>query len=246
MTRQGGWLHLGPWRLFGIPLHVDRSWVFFVAFVAWTLATGYFPSVIPGLRPIVHWAMGVAAAVLLFACVLLHELGHALAARLQGIPVAGIMLFIFGGIAQIAREAKRPSVELRIALAGPLVSVLIAAVCAIISNRMPLTGPVDVVIFALVRYLALVNTAILVFNLLPGFPLDGGRVLRAVLWSITGSERRATRLTSLLGMALGLGLVACGIWFMGRGAWAMGLWYVFLGLFLHDAALGSFRRTAER
>jgi len=230
------------WRILGFPLHIDSSWYFIVAFMTWTLAGGYFPSAYPGLPEATYWIMGFASALLLFVCVLLHELGHALTARHYGIHVAGMTLFIFGGVASIAEEPHRPFVELKIALAGPLVSVVIAACCFYVSHVMPVETPVQLVALAILSYLALINTAILVFNLLPGFPLDGGRVLRAIVWAATGSLRKATRVAASLGAAFGLCLMALGVWALVKGSWFSGFWYLMLGFFLRDAARGSLRR----
>ena len=235
----------GSWTLFGIPIHIDRSWFFIAAFAAWSLARGYFPERYPGLSTGLYWAMGGAAALLLFACVLLHELGHSLTAQRHGIPVARVTLFIFGGVAQIGRDPTRPAVELKIALAGPLVSVLIAGACYAGSAAMSVHAPTQLAAVAIVRYLAMTNTALVLFNLLPGFPLDGGRVLRALLWAWTRNLRRATRIASLMGSGLGLGLLVLGLWAIIKGAWAGGMWYILLGFFLRDAALASYRRARE-
>lgn len=233
----------GEWALFGIPFRIDASWLVIVALVTWSLAVGYFPSRAPGLSTGVYWVMGGVAALLLFACVLLHELGHSVAARGFGIPVTGIVLFLFGGVAQIAHDPKRPSVELTVALAGPLVSVLIAGVCILASTVMPVHGPRQAGAVAIVRYLGLINTWILLFNLLPGFPLDGGRILRAVLWAVTGNLRAATRVTTLIGSGLGIGLIVLGAWVIVKGTWIGGLWYMCLGAFLRNAARSSARQA---
>ena len=230
------------WRLAGIPIHVDPSWYFTAVFVAWSLSTGYFPQTYAGLTPLLYGAMGVAAAVLLFGCVLLHELGHALVAKAHGLGVWRVTLFVFGGVAQIAGDPARPSVELWVALAGPAVSVALAAGCALASQALaqPLWP-----LAAVLRYLAVINLGIILFNLLPGFPLDGGRVLRAVVWALTRNRIRATRVASLLGSALGIGLLVLGVWHVVRGHVAGGLWYVLLGLFLRDAALASLRSAHD-
>lgn len=225
-----------PWRFFGIPLRIDPSWFIVVGLVSWSLARGYFPEAAPTLPHAVYWLMGIAGALLLFVCVLLHELGHALTARAFGIPVPGMTLFIFGGVAHIAREATRPSVELRVAIAGPLVSVAIAAACRLGAGLVPAAMPLASVAVALLRYLAMINTGLLLFNLLPGFPLDGGRVLRAALWAMTGRWETATRIASVCGMAVGIGLMLLGVWAATQGGWSAGVWYLLLGLFLRNAA----------
>lgn len=232
-----------PWRLFGIPIHLDASWLVVATLISWSLASRYFPLQYPGVAPWLYWVMGASAAVLLFACILLHELGHSLVAQRHGLPVACVTLFMFGGVSQIADEPARPAVEFKVALAGPAVSLLIAAACLLAVASMPLETAGHLVVAALLRYLGTINVVLAVFNLLPGFPLDGGRILRAALWAWTGSLRRATRASSLLGGAFGLGLLAFGIWAAVQGSWVAGLWYVFLGLFLRSAALASYRRA---
>jgi len=248
-SRRVVWLEGPPprrpgWTLFGIPIRINASWFAVAAFVAWTLARGYFPAVYPGLPAPAYWLMGAVSALLLFGCVLLHELGHSLAARSYGIPVACVTLFMFGGVAQIASDPRRPSAELIVALAGPLVSAAIAWLCFAASGAMPVEHGAQLVGYAVIRYLALINVLLLAFNLLPGFPLDGGRVLRAILWAWTGSLRRATRIASAVGVVFSLALLGLGVWVLTRGAWTGGLWYIVLGLFLRNAALASYRRSA--
>ena len=230
------------WSIFGVPIRIHRSWFAIAAFIAWSLSTGYFPAHYPGLAPAMYWGMGTVSALLLFACVLLHELGHSFAAQRHRIPVAGVTLFLFGGVAQIVGEPKRPAVELLVALAGPLVSALIIVACAAAARYIPLHQPAQLMAVAVARYLALINLGIILFNLLPGFPLDGGRVLRALLWAGTGDFAQATRIASAVGAGLGTGLVLLGLWVMMRGSWSGGLWYVLLGWFLRRAAMASYRR----
>ena len=226
------------WKLtvFGIPVRIDRSWFAVLAFVSWSLASDYFPSSTPGLQGAVYWGMGLTAATLLFTCVLLHEFGHSLVARRYGIGVSQVTLFMFGGVAELAGRLRRPSMELMITLAGPLVSAIIAGGCVGAWRLLVRLMPSHIVLIALVRYLAFMNIALIAFNLLPGFPLDGGRIFRAVVWGITGNLAGATRLASAIGSMLGLGLIGLGVWSMVRGAGFHGLWYVLLGIFLRNAA----------
>ncbi len=228
----------------GIPIHIDASWLIIVALVTWSLGSGYFPASYPGFQVWVYWAMGLVAAVLLFVCVLLHELGHSLTAQRYGIPVTGVVLFIFGGVAQIAHDPKRPSVEFMVAIAGPLVSVVIAALCFWASSVMPIENPLHLMAVAIVRYLAVINTFILLFNLLPGFPLDGGRILRAGLWAWTGSLRQATRVTGTIGSILGMGLIVFGVWMILKSRWITGFWYIYLGGYLRNAARRSYQEAS--
>lgn len=243
MARANG-TALGRGVLFGIPIHVDRSWLVIAALIAWSLATDYFPFHYPGLSKITYGVMGASAAVLLFVCVLLHEIGHSLVARRHGIRVSCITLFMFGGVAQIADAPRRPAVELTIALAGPLVSLIIAVLCREVATHLVIHNRLELVVAAILRYLYMINVGILIFNLLPGFPLDGGRVLRAILWASTKSLRKATRIASAVGAGFGLALMMLGGWWIFKGEWFGGLWYVLLGWFLRNAALHSYRASA--
>jgi Zn-dependent protease len=162
-------------------------------------------------------------------------------ARLHGIRVNGVVLFMFGGVSQIAHDPTRPSTELSVALAGPCVSLLIAAAGFWLEPLMPTADLADQAAAALVHYLASVNLGLVLFNLLPGFPLDGGRVVRALIWRGTGDPRAATRIASRLGVLLGFGLMGLGIWLAVRVGLGGGLWYILLGWFLRDAALASDR-----
>ena len=233
------------WTIAGIPVRIAPSWFFIALFISWSLATGYFPAEYPGFRTVTYGLMGIAAALLLFSCVLLHELGHALTARRFGVRVMGMTLFLFGGVAQIANDPKRPIVEFLVALAGPLVSAALAAVCFFTARAMAAAPGSLLIVLAVLRYLAAINVALILFNLLPGFPLDGGRVLRAVIWGATGNLRTATRIASAIGSVLGLVLLGLGIWSMLHGAGFHGLWYILLGLFLRDAATASYRASRK-
>ncbi len=228
-------------RILGIPIHLDPSWFLILAFLAWSNATGYFPSMYDGVPTWIYWLLGVLSALLLYVCIVLHELGHSLVAKAFGIPVTCVTLFIFGGAAQIAQEPKNPREEFLVAAAGPLVSAVISLVCF---KLLPFLWPVESLgqfcVFALVDFLASVNLMLLIFNLLPGFPLDGGRIFRAVLWYFKRDYVWATRIASYLGLALAYLMIARGAWFLFVKGWmTSGLWYGFLGYFLRNAAQGS-------
>ena len=237
------WVSPRSWKLAGIPFLVDANWLLVVALMTWSLATGVFPSEAPALPPAAHWALGLAAAVLLFACVVLHELGHALTARAFGIPVVAITLFMFGGVAHIARESRRPWAELAITGAGPAVSLALAAAFQFAASQLPVATQPELALLLIVRYLAVINAGIIFFNLLPGFPLDGGRILRALIWGLTRNYRLATTLACRLGTLLGWGLMGLGVWRITRGSWIGGIWYILLGKFLRDAARASLRQA---
>lgn len=238
-------------RVAGIPIFLDPSWFVILALVTWTLGARVFPSQLSGLPPPAYWGMGLASALLLFTCVLLHELSHALVARAFGTPVNRITLFIFGGVAQLGRESRRPMVELLVALAGPAASGVLAAGgwwgAGILAAQLPsltATGPVQaagLIGLVILKYLAMVNVAVIAFNLLPGFPLDGGRVLRALLWAWLKDWSKATKIASTLGSGLAVALWALGVTAIVRGRWVGGMWYVLLGVFLWDAARASFQ-----
>ena len=220
--------------VFGIPINVNASWVLIYALVTWTLAVGYFPRQLPGLEPVAYWASGLLAAVLLFVSVLLHELSHSLVAVRHGLAVSGITLHLLGGVSQLEDEPPDPRTELLIAAAGPLASFAIALALWLVRLT------VDVAwVGAIVTYLIFVNTAVGVFNLIPGFPLDGGRVLRAAIWWRTGSFARATAIASRIGSLVAIGFVVLGVLQTVTGSFLSGVWLVLIGLFLRQAAAAS-------
>jgi Zn-dependent protease len=211
-----------------------------VGLITWSLSVGYFPQILPGASLATHWAQGLLAALLLFGSVFLHELSHALTAQRYGIPVSGITLHVFGGVSQLTREPDRPGEEFTVAIVGPLTSLAIAGVLAVLRS---LTQP-PVTVTAVMSYLILVNTAVGVFNLAPGFPLDGGRLLRAVLWRARGDLGWATRVASRAGGAFAMFLVVLGALRALGGQFLGGLWLILIGLFLREGAEGSYRQVA--
>jgi Zn-dependent protease len=233
-------------RIAGIPIELDPSWFLVLGMVTWTLSRGYFPSQLQGIAWWRYWMMGLLSASLLFTCVLLHELGHSLVAKWAGIPVLRVRLFLFGGVAQIGGHPHTPWIEFLVALAGPLVSIVLAGLCAWLSQQMRAATLASAMSLVILRYLAVVNMALLLFNLLPGFPLDGGRALRAVLWAWFKDVVRATKIVTLLGQGLGLALMGLGILTVIRGQWLGGAWYVLLGVFLRDAAAASYQDLVMR
>ena len=225
-------------RVFGIPVFVHFSWVLVFALIAWTLATNYFPDEYPELGVTSHWARGLAASLLFFVSVLLHELGHSLIAIRSGIEIESITLFIFGGVARLGSEPKDGGTEFRIAAAGPIVSLLLAILFAGIAATSMFGGATR----AVARYLAMVNVAVAVFNLVPAFPLDGGRLLRGILWRPLG-KLRATRIAAGGGTFFAYFLILMGALYLLKGATVSGLWYVILGLFLKEAARSAYRQV---
>ncbi|MBA2486105.1 MAG: site-2 protease family protein [Nitrospira sp.] len=243
-------------RMFGIPIHVHASWLFVFFFVTWSLATGYLPDMLPGLSQPRYWGMGGVAALLLFASVLLHELGHSLVARRYRIPIGQITLFIFGGVAQMRKEPPHPRAEFFIAIAGPIVSFLLAAGCmglVALLEWLPAGTSVQG-LTVLGALLGTVNAQLGLFNLLPGFPLDGGRALRAGLWAWSKDYYRATSQAALVGLLFGIGFGLFGAFLLVgalsgtlSGALASsGGWIVLLGAFLFAAARGSRKQAVVR
>lgn len=219
-------------RILGIPIGLDYSWFLIFGLMTWMLAANYFPPEFPRWPPALYWAMGAVTALLLFASVLLHELGHSVVAQQFKVPVRSITLFIFGGVAQIGSEPPSARAEFLIAIAGPIVSLLLAAVFTVLKPLVAGSEPV----WGVVKYLAYINFALVVFNLIPGFPLDGGRVFRAIVWAATKSMRRATVIAANVGRFFGFLFILLGVWQMFGGNFTNGLWIAFIGWFLDNAA----------
>jgi len=230
-------------RLFGFPIRIDLSWFIIVVLVTWSLAVGLFPRLFPGLEGGQYWAMGVAGALGLFVSILLHELAHALVARRFGLRMRGITLFIFGGVAEMVDEPPSAKAEFWVAVAGPVASVLIAAGCFGLET-LGEGWPLPVV--GVIRYMWWVNLILVAFNLLPAFPLDGGRVLRSALWHFKGSLRWATRITSRMGAGFGLAFIVLGVVRILLGDFLGGIWWVLIGMFLRDAARMSYQQLLMR
>lgn len=230
----GSSLRLG--RVFGVELRLDSSWFIIFVLITWSLASHYFPMAHPGWAQAMYWAMGLATALLFFASIVAHELAHSLVSERTGTPVRDITLFVFGGAAQLDQEPRRARDEFLMALAGPVTSL---AVAGGFGALWWLSQGASDPIHALAGWLAQINAILALFNLLPGFPLDGGRVFRAIVWGLTGNFRRATRLASRLGQLVAFGFIFWGIWQVFTGNWADGLWIAFIGWFLYGAAASS-------
>jgi Zn-dependent protease len=229
-------------RIRGVAIRLHLSWLFIVGLITWSLSVGYFPQVWPEASRLGYWVTGLLAAVLLFATVLLHELSHALVALANGVPVSSITLHVFGGMSQLEREPDHPGIEFVVAVVGPITSFALAGVLALAALATePGSGP-----RALLRYLATVNLVVGVFNLVPGFPLDGGRILRAALWRLKGDLQWATRMAAGAGSGFALLLIAFGILRSLSGEFLGGLWLVMIGLFLQQAARASYEQLTIR
>jgi Zn-dependent protease len=226
-------------RVFGIPIHLHPTWFVVFLLVSLTL-DATIAAQAPGVAPFHRWLAAGSTALLFFASILLHELGHSVLARRHHIPVRSITLFFFGGVAAIERDPPTPRAELEIAIAGPLVSGLLALAFMLAAGALA-TGAADALMF---RWLARINLSVAVFNLLPGLPLDGGRVLRAWLWARSGDATRATRLSARVGQTFAYGLIGLGAAMALSGGNAMGgLWLAFIGWFLLTAAAASARQA---
>jgi Zn-dependent protease/CBS domain-containing protein len=240
----GGSIRLG--RVLGFEIRLDYSWFVIFFLLAFSMAQLVFPSPMYRIEPgLVSWILGILGALLLFASVLVHEISHALVARRYGIEVAGITLFIFGGVAQIKGEPKEPKEEFFIAGIGPVVSIAIGIAFFILMFALAGVG-VWREIVALTHYLAVINIILAVFNMIPGFPLDGGRILRSAIWHFTGSLKTATRWASYAGQAFAWLLIAWGIFQVFQGAILGGLWMVFIGWFLNGAAEAAYQQLLLR
>jgi len=224
-------------RIAGIEFGINWSWLVVFALIVWTLASGIFPSTNPGLSKGTHIAMAIVAALFFFLSILLHEFGHALQARREGIEIDGITLWLFGGVAQFKGSFRTAGSEFRVAIAGPLVSLLLGALFVLIALINGIPSAVD----GVVSWLGYINLSLLVFNLIPAPPLDGGRVLHAALWRLRGDFVWATRVAANVGRAFGYLLIAGGIaMFIFQSSFS-GAWLAFLGWFLLNAATAESR-----
>jgi Zn-dependent protease len=219
-------------RILGIPIGLDYSWFLIAALLTWILAVNYYPVDLPGGTSSQYWMMGAVTAVLFFGSILVHELGHSVVALHYKIPVRRITLFIFGGVAQIAAEPPSAPAEFLIAIAGPLTSFALAALLLFLEPMLVSIAPA----LAVAKYLALINGILGLFNLIPGFPLDGGRVFRAIVWGANKNFRRATLIAANTGRFFGFLFIAVGVWMVLSGNFINGLWIAFIGWFLESAA----------
>jgi len=233
-----GALNLG--KVFGIQLRLHYSWFIIFALLTFALVAPYFSSWF-------WWVIGIVTCLLFFGSVIAHELAHSLVGRANGIPVKSITLFIFGGIAQMTKEATRPSAELKMAAAGPACSAVIGGLFMLIFHLNPgMSQPVA----SMVQWLASMNFALAAFNSIPGFPLDGGRVFRSVLWRFTGDYKRSTRIATQVGQGVGYTFIAGGIVIFllqpFNLSWFNGVWIALIGWFIRNAAISSYRQAQWR
>ncbi|WP_433989401.1 Putative zinc metalloprotease Rip3 (plasmid) [Pseudoseohaeicola sp. NH-UV-7] len=227
--------------LFGFEVKIDPSWFLIAALITWSLATGVFPTSLPGASENMYFLMALIAMLLFFASLVLHELAHALVARSFGIKITGITLFVFGGVAELAEEPPTPRSEFFTALAGPVMSIALSLgfwLMGTALSELGFAGPAT----AVLEYLALINLVLALFNLLPAFPLDGGRLLRALLWHRSGNLLDATRIASRSGEILAYALMGLGFLSVFSGALIGGIWQIVIGLFILAAAKSSYQK----
>jgi len=232
-------------KLLGFRVRINISWLFLAALVTWSLAEGLFPYLIPGLSRAVYWLLGLAGVCGLLLSIVLHEFSHSLVARRYGLPIRGISLFIFGGIAEMEDEPPSPKAEFMMAVAGPLASFIIAGTFyqfLKLASEQSWPEWLGAVFF----YLAYLNLVLGVFNLIPAYPLDGGRVLRSALWGWTDNLDRATYWASNVGRGFGLLLMTIGFLAVINGYGISGLWWILIGLFVNQSASGSYRQLRMR
>ena len=232
-------------KVLGIQVRADFSWIFLAVLVPWSLAKGFFPVTYPGLESQVYWGMGIIGAAGLFASLIAHEFSHCLVARRYGIRIHGIRLFLFGGVAEMEEEPGAVKAELYMALAGPAASFVLAALFHLFASILK-AGGAPVAVTGIASYLFLVNLLVAVFNLVPAFPLDGGRVLRAALWGWKGDLRWATRIASASGEVFSLLLIFLGILNFVAGNFVGGLWWFLIGLFLREASKAAYLRLLTK
>ena len=232
-------------KLFGFSVRIDMSWVIIAMLVSWSLASGFFPQQYKDLPVSVYWIMGVVGALGLFVSIIFHELSHSLVARRYGLDMKGITLFIFGGVAEMEEEPSSARVEFMMAIAGPVSSIMLA-LFFFLAARIGNTGSWPVPVNGVLVYLAFINGLLALFNLLPAFPLDGGRILRAALWSWKGNVKWATRVASRFGAGFGLFLIIMGVIRVLTGDFVGGMWSFLIGMFLRGAANASYQQLLTR
>ncbi|MGJ3253631.1 MAG: site-2 protease family protein, partial [Elainellaceae cyanobacterium] len=233
--------------ILGFEIRIDLSWLLIFSLILWTLTANLFPANYPGLSESTYIIMGVTGTILFFVSLVIHELSHSVVARAKGIPVEGITLFAFGGVSRTRMDAESPGDEFQIAGIGPLTSLILAGVSALVWYLGRNAG-LGVAILGVAAYLAWINTLLAVFNLLPGFPLDGGRLFRSIVWRFTNNLKTATRVASIGGRVLGYGLIFFGFWqlFSPGPNLIGGLWLVLIGWFLNNAAEVSYQDLVVR
>ncbi|MEE8258894.1 MAG: site-2 protease family protein, partial [Sphingomonadales bacterium] len=239
------WKRITLFRLLGFAIRVDASWIIIALLVTWSLAAGYFPYQYEGLAEKTYWVMAGLGALGLFISIILHEFSHSIVARKYDIPISGITLFVFGGVAEMEKEPDYPKAEFMMAIAGPIASMGLAVIfwwLGVFAGASGWPIPVEGVL----KYLGLINGILAVFNMVPAFPLDGGRILRSILWHKMGDLRKATQIASKYGARFGLAFMIAGGFFFLTGNLIGGIWWVLIGIFIRNASSMSYRQVVLR
>ena len=232
-------------NLLGFEVRIDMSWIILVILVVWSLSKGLFPYHYKGLSNETYWIMGILGAAGLFLSIIFHELSHSFIARRYGLPMKGITLFIFGGVAEMSDEPPSARAEFAMAIAGPISSIILGFVFFVLSGMGKIDGwprPVN----GILGYLSYINFLLAGFNLIPAFPLDGGRVLRSILWGMKHNLRWATQVSSRIGSGFGTLLIVWGFFNVLTGNFLSGMWWFLIGMFLQSAARGSYQQLVTR
>lgn len=236
---------LSLFKLFGFEVRLDLSWLILAVLITWTLAQGVFPHYYKDLSGITYWLMGAAGALGLFISIVFHEFWHSMVARRNGLPMKGITLFIFGGVAEMGDEPPNPNAEFKMAIAGPASSIVLGlGLYGIVFLGKSMKWPVS--FNAVINYLGFINLLLAGFNLIPAFPLDGGRVLRSLLWKWKNNLRWATRIASNIGSGFGIFLIVLGVFSVLGGSFIGGIWWFLIGMFLKGASETSYQQVLIR
>jgi Zn-dependent protease/CBS domain-containing protein len=233
-------------KLLGFQVRIDLSWIIIAILVTWSLSTGFFPFHYRGLSAQAYWVMGIVGALGLFFSIVVHEFCHSLMAKRFDLPMNGITLFIFGGMAEMSDEPKSAKAEFMVAIVGPLSSLAVAAIFYAIHFGGRGADILPRSVGGVIQYLAFINVVLAAFNCLPAFPLDGGRVLRSILWGAKGDLRWATRVSSSIGSGFGVFLIIMGVYNLFTGNFIGGMWWALIGMFLHSAAKMSYQQLLTR
>jgi len=227
-------------KLLGFKVSVDVSWGIILFLVIWSLAAGAFPAYYPNLTIQTYWVMGIIGALGLFISIIIHEFSHSLVARKYGMDIKGITLFVFGGVAEMKDEPETPKIEFLMAIAGPIASLLLSLLFGALYQAAVAIG-LSLPIVAILGYLSAINLLLAIFNMIPAFPTDGGRVLRSILWWIKGDIRWATRTASRISVIFAMFIIFIGFMNMIQGNVMGGIWWVLIGSFLFSAANSSYQ-----
>ena len=226
----------------GIPISVNYTWFIVFFLVTWTLAQSYFPKVLAGYPPVLIWLISVISALLLFITLLAHELSHSVVAIRNKLPIQGITLFIFGGVAHMTKEPQDPKTEFKMAIAGPLCSFALSFIFYVLTQLL-YNLKFSMAIIAVTDYISFINMAVGIFNLIPGYPLDGGRILRSALWALFGDIRKATAIASTFGRIFAYMLMGLGFLYLFYGLTLSGIWLILIGFFVQEAANAGYQQV---